>query len=131
MQLKPSPAKGSEHVPGPTWSDQRKGACLGRGSSTRSRGLHGLQECFCGDVSVNPTRDSAFCEQERVKPLFLEIKQLAGHVLLKPTACRAPLQLKAAGSELWCGTQGEGQTRHVHSSITCYLLMQGRMVESS
>lgn len=68
MWLKFYRAKTSKHTPGPKWSDQRKGVCLAMGPSARSRGLHGLQECFCGDVSVNSTQDSwVSCEQERVK----------------------------------------------------------------
>lgn len=49
MQLKSSRAKTSKHTPGPKWSDQRKGVCLAMGHSARSRGLHSLQERFCGD----------------------------------------------------------------------------------
>lgn len=65
MWLKSSPAKTSKHSPGPKWSDQRKGVCMAMGPSARSRGLHGLQECFCGDVSVNSTQDLwVSCEQE-------------------------------------------------------------------
>lgn len=65
MWLKSSPAKMSKHSPGPKWSDQRKGVCMAMGPSARSRGLHGLQECFCGDVSVNSTQDlRVSCEQE-------------------------------------------------------------------
>lgn len=68
MQLKSSRAKTSKHMPGPRWSDQRKGICLAMGLSARSRGLHGLQECFCGDTSVNSTQDLwVSCKQERVK----------------------------------------------------------------
>lgn len=68
MWLKSSRAKTSRHMPGPKWNDQRKVVCLAMGLSARSRGLHGLQECFCHDVSVNSTQDTwVFCEQERVK----------------------------------------------------------------
>lgn len=68
MQLKSSQAKMSKNTPGPKWSDQRKGVCLAMGLSARSRGLHGLQECFSADISVNSTWDlGVSCEQERVK----------------------------------------------------------------
>lgn len=52
-------AKGSEHEPGPTWRDLGKGVCPARGRAARSRGLHGLQERLCGEVSANPTRSRA------------------------------------------------------------------------
>lgn len=53
-------------------------------------------------LSVNLTWDSASCLEEGVKPP--EKKPAGGICAPQAWTCWALLQLKAAGSELWCGT---------------------------
>lgn len=90
------------------------------GRSARSRGLHSLQKCFCGDVSVNSTQDSwVSCKQERVKPPSWNKRagRTCSSSLDDALACQTLLQLKlqALSSGLGCGER-DRYARFTHPS---------------